>query len=68
MHRVYLEGNPLDGILPRSIGSLSLSLGKFIMSGSNVRGSIPQQVSNLTNLTLKNESSLEHLSRSSLND
>ena len=59
--------NPLDGILPRSIGSLSLSLGKFIMSDSNISGSIPEQVSNLTNLTSKNEFSLEHPSRSSLN-
>ncbi|KAH9716332.1 protein kinase domain-containing protein [Citrus sinensis] len=51
----YLEylsfsDNPLDGILPRAIGNLSQSMENIWMSNCNSSGSIPDEISNLTNL------------------
>ncbi|KAH9666243.1 protein kinase domain-containing protein [Citrus sinensis] len=47
-----LSNNPLDGILPRtSVGNLSHSLKEFYMSNCNVSGGIPEEITNLTNLT-----------------
>ncbi|GAY60718.1 hypothetical protein CUMW_204190 [Citrus unshiu] len=42
--------NPLDGILPRAIGNLSQSMENFDMENCNISGSIPEEISNLTNL------------------
>ncbi|XP_024043686.1 probable LRR receptor-like serine/threonine-protein kinase At3g47570 [Citrus clementina] len=48
---LILTGNPvLDGILPKSIGNLSLSLKTIHMSNCSIRGNIPQVISNLSNL------------------
>ncbi|KAH9714618.1 protein kinase domain-containing protein [Citrus sinensis] len=47
-----LSNNPLDGILQRtSVGNLSHSLKEFYMSNCNVSGGIPEEITNLTNLT-----------------
>ncbi|ESR49589.1 hypothetical protein CICLE_v10030602mg [Citrus x clementina] len=51
----YLEyfgfyNNPLGGILPRAIGNLSQSMEDFQMHNCNISGSIPEEISNLTNL------------------
>ncbi|KAH9714644.1 protein kinase domain-containing protein [Citrus sinensis] len=49
---IALSHNPLDGILPRtSVGNLSHSLKEFYMSNCNVSGGIPEEITNLTNLT-----------------
>ncbi|ESR34637.1 hypothetical protein CICLE_v10007062mg, partial [Citrus x clementina] len=47
-----LTGNPLDGVLPTSIGNLSMSLENIYISNCNIGGSIPQLISNLSNLLL----------------
>ncbi|KAH9714587.1 protein kinase domain-containing protein [Citrus sinensis] len=49
---IGLSNNPLDCILPKtSIGNLSHSLEDFKMHNCNVSGGIPEEISNLTNLT-----------------
>ncbi|GAY63065.1 hypothetical protein CUMW_222610 [Citrus unshiu] len=49
---IRLSDNPLNGILPRTtVGNLSHSLELFDMSYCNISGSIPKEISNLTNLT-----------------
>ncbi|GAY68230.1 hypothetical protein CUMW_262510 [Citrus unshiu] len=49
---IDLSYNPLDSILPRtSVGNLSHSLEDFEMNNCNVSGGIPEEISNLTNLT-----------------
>ncbi|KAK9232726.1 hypothetical protein WN943_022974 [Citrus x changshan-huyou] len=49
---IGLSNNPLDGILPKTtIGNLSHSLEDFKMPNCNVSGGIPEEISNLTNLT-----------------
>ncbi|XP_052287564.1 probable LRR receptor-like serine/threonine-protein kinase At3g47570 isoform X2 [Citrus sinensis] len=45
------SNNSLDGILPRAIGNLSQSMEVFFMFNCNISGSIPEEISNLTNLT-----------------
>ncbi|GAY59979.1 hypothetical protein CUMW_198570 [Citrus unshiu] len=47
---LILTGNPLDGILPKSIGNLSLSLETILMANCSISGNIPQVVGNLGNL------------------
>ncbi|GAY69165.1 hypothetical protein CUMW_269910, partial [Citrus unshiu] len=48
-----LIDNPLDGILPKtSVSNLSHSLEKFLMHNCNVSGAIPEEIANLTNLTI----------------
>ncbi|GAY69164.1 hypothetical protein CUMW_269900 [Citrus unshiu] len=48
---IALSNNPLDGILPKtSISNLSRSLEEFYMYNCNISGSIPEEISNLTNL------------------
>ncbi|XP_024043443.1 receptor kinase-like protein Xa21 [Citrus clementina] len=49
---LILAGNPLDGILPSSIGNLSISLERFQMFNCRISGKIPQVISNLSNLLL----------------
>ncbi|KAH9714602.1 protein kinase domain-containing protein [Citrus sinensis] len=49
---IILSNNQLDGILPKtSIGNLSRSLEEFYMHNCNISGGIPEEISNLTNLT-----------------
>ncbi|GAY67255.1 hypothetical protein CUMW_255100 [Citrus unshiu] len=49
---ISLSNNPLDGILPRTyVGNLSHSLKNFYMYNCNVSGGIPEEITNLTNLT-----------------
>ncbi|GAY59970.1 hypothetical protein CUMW_198490 [Citrus unshiu] len=47
---LIVTGNPLDGILPKSIGNLSLSLETILMANCSISGNIPQVVGNLSNL------------------
>ncbi|KAH9679224.1 protein kinase domain-containing protein [Citrus sinensis] len=47
---LILTGNPLDGILPKSKGNLSLSLEIILMDNCSISGNIPQVVGNLGNL------------------
>ncbi|XP_027082866.2 uncharacterized protein [Coffea arabica] len=47
-----LGPNPLNGLLPASIGNLSASLGILILETSGIKGTIPSQTGNLTNLVL----------------
>ncbi|KAA8535563.1 hypothetical protein F0562_030551 [Nyssa sinensis] len=44
------ENNPMDGILPNSIGNLSSSLQTFVASGCQIRGPIPREIGSLKNL------------------
>ncbi|XP_042942703.1 LRR receptor-like serine/threonine-protein kinase EFR [Carya illinoinensis] len=46
------EKNPLNAILPNSIGNLSTSLQKFFLDGSNIKGSIFQDIGNLSSLII----------------
>ncbi|KAF5475298.1 hypothetical protein F2P56_007115 [Juglans regia] len=53
---IYLEilsftENPLNAILPNSIGNLSTSLQKMLLGGCNIKGSIFQDIGNLSSLT-----------------
>jgi LRR receptor-like serine/threonine-protein kinase FLS2 len=47
---IYLSNNPLNGVLPSSIGNLSTSLQELHMDNCNIRGSIPREIGNLSNL------------------
>ncbi|KDO39239.1 hypothetical protein CISIN_1g005760mg [Citrus sinensis] len=50
---ISFSNNPLDGILPKtSVGNLSHSLEYFEMAYCNVSGGIPEEIGNLTNLTI----------------
>ncbi|KAL0290738.1 UNVERIFIED_CONTAM: Receptor kinase-like protein Xa21 [Sesamum angustifolium] len=52
LNTIQIGYNPLDGVLPRSFmssGNLS-ALGKFHASGSGLKGVIPTEIGNLTNL------------------
>ncbi|XP_027182354.1 LRR receptor-like serine/threonine-protein kinase GSO1 [Coffea eugenioides] len=51
---VYLElgPNPLNGLLPASIGNLSATLQELSIGSSGIKGTIPSQTGNLTNLIL----------------
>lgn len=49
---LQLTENPLDGILPNSIGNLSLNLESFSVDNCSIRGSITQDIGNLNNLTV----------------
>ena len=45
-----LSNNPLNGVLPSSIGNLSTSLQELRMDNCNIKGSIPREIGNLSNL------------------
>ncbi|XP_071916853.1 uncharacterized protein [Coffea arabica] len=47
-----LHDNPLNGLLPASIGNLSTSLQMLYIGTSGIKGTIPSQTGNLTNLLL----------------
>ncbi|XP_071925941.1 uncharacterized protein [Coffea arabica] len=48
--RLALAGNPLNGMLPVTIGNLSNSLEKIYARSCRIRGSIPESIGNLSNL------------------
>ncbi|KAL8484712.1 hypothetical protein ACS0TY_027130 [Phlomoides rotata] len=50
--RLEISDNPLDGILPTSIGNLSTSLQYIFASGCNIKGVIPSEIGNLSSLIL----------------
>ncbi|KAL0427260.1 UNVERIFIED_CONTAM: Receptor kinase-like protein Xa21 [Sesamum latifolium] len=53
LNSVQIGHNPLDGVLPRSFmtsGNLSASLGKFHASGCGLKGMIPTELGNFSNL------------------
>lgn len=49
---LQLTGNPLDGMLPNSIGNLSLNLETFAVDKCSIRGGITEEIGNLNNLTV----------------
>ncbi|GLJ54647.1 hypothetical protein SUGI_1174070 [Cryptomeria japonica] len=49
-----MSHNHLSGVLPRSIGHLSSKLSILDFGNNQIRGNIPQQITNLTNLTYLN--------------
>ncbi|XP_047332311.1 receptor kinase-like protein Xa21 isoform X2 [Impatiens glandulifera] len=48
--RLWIAENLLNGILPSSIGNLSMSLQSFFIYGSGIKGQIPPGIGNLTRL------------------
>ncbi|KAK9175200.1 hypothetical protein WN944_027206 [Citrus x changshan-huyou] len=48
---IGLSENPLDGVLPSSIGNLSVSVEEIYMYKCNIHGRIPKEIGNLINLT-----------------
>jgi len=51
---LILSDNPLNGIMPSSVGNLSTSLRRFSMFNCNIKGSIPSDIGNLSSLTTLN--------------
>ncbi|XP_059307998.1 receptor kinase-like protein Xa21 [Lycium ferocissimum] len=45
-----LSFNPLNGMLPASVGNLSTSLKKLLASDCQIKGGIPNEIGNLSNL------------------
>ncbi|KAL0427257.1 UNVERIFIED_CONTAM: Receptor kinase-like protein Xa21 [Sesamum latifolium] len=53
LNTIQIGYNPLDGVLPRSFmtsGNLSASLGKFHASGCGLKGVIPTEIGNFSNM------------------
>ncbi|CAL5346388.1 unnamed protein product [Camellia sinensis] len=50
LRKLWIAFNPLNGILPTSIGNLSNSLEIIDASYCEIRGSIPSEIANLSNL------------------
>ncbi|WJZ99077.1 hypothetical protein VitviT2T_017552 [Vitis vinifera] len=50
LRNLWISGNPLKGIIPNSLGNLSISLESIVASGCQLRGTIPTGISYLTNL------------------
>ncbi|KAK4717727.1 hypothetical protein R3W88_016065 [Solanum pinnatisectum] len=48
---LWIGDNPLDGVLPPSVGNLSKSLDSFDGNGCKLKGVIPQEIGNLTGMT-----------------
>ncbi|KAJ4833563.1 hypothetical protein Tsubulata_018772, partial [Turnera subulata] len=51
LRRLVLEGNPLNAILPISIGNLSTALQYLSVESCQLKGNIPTELGNLSNLT-----------------
>ncbi|KAK2642493.1 hypothetical protein Ddye_024256 [Dipteronia dyeriana] len=51
LRAIDLSNNPLSSPLPDSIGNLSTTLQEFWANDCKIKGSIPQEVGNLSNLT-----------------
>ncbi|GLJ20852.1 hypothetical protein SUGI_0380200 [Cryptomeria japonica] len=52
LEHLDLAFNYFTGVLPTSIGRLSKSLSYLALNSNEIRGSIPDEIGNLTNLTL----------------
>uniref|UniRef100_F6H520 non-specific serine/threonine protein kinase n=1 Tax=Vitis vinifera TaxID=29760 RepID=F6H520_VITVI len=50
LRKLRIGGNPLKGIIPNSLGNLSISIERIGARSCQLRGTIPTGVSNLTNL------------------
>ncbi|XP_059666249.1 probable LRR receptor-like serine/threonine-protein kinase At3g47570 isoform X1 [Cornus florida] len=50
LNTLWINGNPLNGILPVSIGNFSTSLQDIWASNCEIKGSIPNHIGNLSNL------------------
>ncbi|KAI3466750.1 hypothetical protein Pfo_023413 [Paulownia fortunei] len=50
LNHLAISGNPLDGIIPASIGNLSTSFHTFYAFDGKIKGSIPAEIGNLSNL------------------
>ncbi|XP_027155993.1 probable LRR receptor-like serine/threonine-protein kinase At3g47570 [Coffea eugenioides] len=50
IRHISLERNPLNGVLPNSLGNLSSSIEIIYAFGSGIMGSIPGSIGNLSNL------------------
>ncbi|KAA8544444.1 hypothetical protein F0562_022516 [Nyssa sinensis] len=50
LERLVFENNPIDGVLPSSIGNFSSSLQTFVASGCQIKGPIPREIGTLKNL------------------
>ncbi|KAL7102810.1 hypothetical protein ACP275_08G140900 [Erythranthe tilingii] len=48
--RLTIANNPLDGIIPASIGNLSISLQELMAFNCQIKGIIPPEIGNLSNL------------------
>ncbi|KAI8000740.1 putative LRR receptor-like serine/threonine-protein kinase [Camellia lanceoleosa] len=51
---LLINHNPLDGILPTTIGNLSASLEKFYAYSCGIKGNIPSEIGNISNLAFLN--------------
>uniref|UniRef100_A0A0D9W2U4 Receptor kinase-like protein Xa21 n=2 Tax=Leersia perrieri TaxID=77586 RepID=A0A0D9W2U4_9ORYZ len=49
---LFMDGNKLNGSLPRSVGNLSTHLENLKFGGNQITGTIPDEIGNLINLTL----------------
>lgn len=47
-----MADNPLNGVLPHSLGNLSSSVETIYAGGCKIKGRIPKTVGNLSNLVL----------------
>ncbi|KAL7185307.1 hypothetical protein ACSBR2_027273 [Camellia fascicularis] len=54
LQRLRISSNPLDGILPTTIGNLSASLEKFAADSCGIKGNIPSEIGNISNLAFLN--------------
>ncbi|CAL5410175.1 unnamed protein product [Camellia sinensis] len=54
LQRLHISSNPLDGILPTTIGNLSASLEAIYIDSCGIRGNIPSEIGNLSNLAFLN--------------
>ncbi|CAL5412546.1 unnamed protein product [Camellia sinensis] len=54
LQRLHISLNPLDGILPTTIGNLSASLETIYADSCGIRGNIPSEIGNLSNLAFLN--------------
>nr|XP_009766970.1 PREDICTED: probable LRR receptor-like serine/threonine-protein kinase At3g47570 isoform X1 [Nicotiana sylvestris] len=52
LKEIVISDNPLNGVLPDSIGNLSSSLERFYLYRSEIRGQIPLGIGNLSNLNI----------------
>ncbi|KAL7250506.1 hypothetical protein ACSBR1_012508 [Camellia fascicularis] len=54
LKELWIDQNPLHGILPTTIGNLSASLEKFNAYSCGVKGNIPSEIGNISNLAFLN--------------
>ncbi|XP_057476390.1 putative receptor-like protein kinase At3g47110 isoform X1 [Actinidia eriantha] len=50
LRKLFIQSNPLNGILPRAIGNLSSSMDHIDARYCGIKGNIPLQIGNLSNL------------------